>query len=137
MTHTQPTLLDQSSKLTPADIEFIQTMIDRRIQAAIHPLKPSQPLQTKNYHTAEEIRDLIRLHIDEFKGFVGDQAFSLEVLRCFLKRKTTLLPGDTDGLSSDKNYIRFDRQVANAVEHWPDCPFSKLTNRKSFYKVKQ
>ena len=125
------------SVLTPDDVSFIQEMIDIRIRAAISPSKPAQSSQAKDYHTAEAIRDLIRQHYAEFREWVGDHPFRLEVLRCFLKRKITLLPGDHDKLSSDKNLMRFDRQVSNALDHWKDSPFQKSKSRKSCYEARQ
>jgi hypothetical protein len=131
------TLIPSVSMLTPQDLTLIESMIDQRIRAAIPPSKSVQSSQAKGYHTSEAIRDLIRQHATEFFEWVGDQPFSLEVLRCFLKRKTTLLPGDNEILKGDKNCIRFDRQVANAVEAWRDCPFQKSETRKFHYEVKR
>lgn len=144
-TPSQLTIATFPSMLTEQDIKLIEQMIDQRIQSIIpqSTSKPAQTSQAKGYHTAEAIRELIRQHIAEFREWVGDRPFSLEVLRCFLKGKTSLLPNDDDILLSDKNCIRFDRQVANAVEKWRDSPFRQIITitksgpRKFYYEIKQ
>lgn len=119
--------------LTNEDIELIQLMIDERIKAS----KVTRAVSSKDYHTVNAIRDLIRTFLPEFRQFVRSEPFPLETLRTFLRARTELLPRDTEVNPGDTTCDRFDRQVANAVDidHWPDCPIKKSESRDRRYEL--
>ena len=122
--------------LTPEDVEFITLLIDERIEASR--ASRSTPRETKDYHTTYDIRALIRLHLQEFKQWVGKDSFQLPLLRHFLALKTTMRARDLDvmpnGRKGQSHCTRFDNQVANAIQTWVDGPFRK-TDKLGHYEL--
>lgn len=110
----------RQSTLTPEDVEFINSLIDAKLNGgSVAPVvKPKE----KRYHTVQEIRMLIVKHLEELKEELGSGEFDIVLLRHFLARKTTLLEGDTEKTSNGCHYdSRWDSRVANALaaKSWP------------------
>ena len=121
--------------LTQEDIEFIQLLIDDRINAS----KAKGTETDKDYHTTHAIRALIRQTLPEFRQWVGTEPFPLDMLRFFLRSRANLLPSDLETISAGKGKIshvtRFDNQVGNAIHLsvWPDSPFRPV--RTGYYRL--
>lgn len=116
---------------TPEQIAIIERIVDQRIQAQ------SNRRRIKDYHTTDDIRDLIIEHLPEFREFIGNSEFPVNVLRFFLKNKATLRAKDTEILY-DKGKAqtdRFSQQVGNAIQPaaWKDSPFEQV--RQGSYRL--
>lgn len=124
--------------LTQEDIQYIQLMIDERIESS--KVRPHSGRAEKDYHTTYDIRDLIMDHLAEFKQWIGAESFQLALLRHFLAQRTTLRPRDLEiinnGRSNTSHIRRFDQQVANAVQEWRHGPFQK-TDKPGHYVLAQ
>ena len=127
--------------LTPEDIEFIELLIDERIAAnkTKELIEKPRANTSKQYHTVSDIRSLIRKTLPEFKQWVGDQPFPIDLLRFFLSQRTNLLPDDLENTEDSKALPRFHRQVVHSIrnDHWPDCPFEPAGPRSYYQLVKQ
>lgn len=119
---------------TSEQIQFIESLIDKRLLSA-----KTQLFSTgKNYHTTNDIRRVFINNLQDFSKFVGLQAFTLDVIRMFLRTKIELLPGDEELNPSDHTLTRFDRQVANALcpDTWAESPLRKAKNgRRGHYEL--
>lgn len=120
---------------TPEQIALIEQIVDQRLQAQ----KQSRQRTTKDYHTADDVRDLIIEHLSEFREFVGDGEFPVNVLRFFLRRKAPLRPKDTEMLGDGHKgqMERFAQQVGNAIQPavWPQSPFEQVRNGTYRFKI--
>jgi hypothetical protein len=118
--------------LTPEDIEFITNLIDQRILAA-RPQSTKEP----DYHTTNDIRRLILLHLPEFRQWAGCQPFPVSLIRHFLSTRITMRERDLDDIKCGRNNnsvcTRFDQQLGNALLHWPGGPLCKA-DKRGYYK---
>ena len=116
---------------TPDQIAIIEQIVDQRLQAQ----KQSRQRVSKDYHTTDDIRDLIIEHLSEFREFVGDGEFPVNILRFFLRRKAALRPKDTEMMSDGQE--RFFQQVGNAIQPavWPQGPFVQVRNGTYRFKI--
>lgn len=127
----------QGIMFTPEQINFIEGLIDKKIQASAAAPPRGKAATTKDYHTVREIRDLIMKHLDEWREFAFGKDFPLAALRFFLRTKVEMRPGDVEIAKNGNGEMRFDAQVGNAlsVDHWPECPFIR-SSRIGHWKFK-
>lgn len=120
---------------TPEQVAFIERIVDARLLANQKPISGT----SKNYHSAVEIKMLIMNNIAEIRDWFGEREFDIASFRDFLARKTTLRHGDLEPLSSEKNGIRWNTQVTNALklEHWPDCPVVPGSKRRAYRLIQE
>jgi hypothetical protein len=87
----------------------------------------------KNYHTAPDIRAIIQDHLLDLALDLGQDEFSVEVLRHYVKKYITLRSGDKELIG---NLPRIDVQILNAISrnNWPTSPFAP-TGRMSHYRI--
>lgn len=117
---------------TPEQIEAIEQIVDRRIEA-LGRKKP--PLSPKRYHTVPEIRGLINYHFESLVEWFGDDEFDIAVLRHFLSRKTQLREGDLEIPNPhNQNVTRWDAQVLAAINlaTWPESPIVPSLKRRLY-----
>jgi len=133
-----PSITMTFTTLSPQDIEFIKNLIDERIQRALSSSEPEKPeTQKKNYHTTYEIRDLMRIHWQEFKDWIIGESFHSSMLADFIKSKIELRPGDVEIIkdtTKQNRYTRIEKQIYNAARNWKDAPFVK-SDKQKHYKI--
>ena len=101
---------------TPEQIAAIEAVIDARLVTLGISLLPPVSRPVKNYHTVDEIRALIRLHLDEIVGWFRYEEFDIATFRYFLARKTTMRPGDLEITNPrHQSTTRWDAQVLAAI----------------------
>lgn len=104
---------------TPEQIAIIEKIVDQRISLA-NPAGKTKSI--RDFHSAFEIRNLIRKHIGALKVAITAKEFDIVILRHELAKLTTLRSGDTEYIRSGSKggiQTRWDSQVSNAVQR-PD-----------------
>lgn len=115
---------------TPEQIAAIEQIVDSRI-ATLGVRKKLSP--QKRYHTVPEIRELIHGNLASLIEWFGDDEFDIAVLRHFLSRMTVMREGDLEIPNPDhQNMTRWDAQVLNAINSWPDCPIVPSSKRRHY-----
>lgn len=87
------------------------------------------------YHSASEVRELIKKNLTTIRDYFGEREVPFSALCDHVQRYTILRPGDkVRGRNSAK---RWNQQVGNAIRSsaWPDCPIAP-TDIRSVYKIK-
>ena len=123
---------------TDRQLTFLAGFIDERIALHAASTAAKRPAgKAKEYHTVHDIRDLIRQNLSEFRRWIAGETFHISLLRHFLATKTVMRSLDTALMTSgghQGSISRFDQQVGNAIQNWPDSPFTR-TGTAGHYKI--
>jgi hypothetical protein len=114
----------------PDQIRSIE-QIAERVYRKIHGSNSQKP--EHYYHTIPEIRGVIQDNLLELSLQLGQDEFSVDVLRHFVKKLLPLRSGDKELIC---NQPRIDNQILNAISRnsWPASPFVP-TGRISHYRL--
>jgi hypothetical protein len=107
---------------TQDQINFINQLIDDRI--AHHAQSERKKSRMRDFHTINDIRDLILSNLEEFRAFCCGDEFYIATLTSFLKLKTELTA----------HYMtRFESQVQSCFPKWHDAPIERAS-RRGYYR---
>jgi len=125
-----------------------ETLIRNVVESYLRELKIPQTLKeledssTTNsyvpaYHSASEIRDIIKEHLAEIQDYFGTREVSLSALCDHLQRYTTLR--SDDHVIKGNGGKRWNQQVGNALNTsiWKDCPIVRAHIRGHYIVTPQ
>jgi hypothetical protein len=116
----------------PEATNLLRDLVDSRLgEGGNIELCEAESDKMREFHSSNDIRLLIMQNLEDIKenDLFNQQPFRLIVLSEYLRRRTTLKPGDT--------MHRWCRQINSALAKWygTPCPFERVDNTRGYYML--
>ena len=119
-----------SKDFTQDQLDFIQKIIDARIQA-VSASSTKQPSPPRQFHSQPEIRELIVSNLGYLKLELDYEPFRIQAFYHCFRKLIALRPDDLKLVSDGR--IRLEPQINGAIQDWDQCPFFQGADNPRYY----
>jgi hypothetical protein len=116
------------SPFNPEQMAWLRQFVDHRLDQHLAAPKTEEPEESR-YHSVSDLRALIAERDADLRQRFGvDQPFPISSLRHEIRQWLDLTEADLQ-TTPNGTVPRWEAQLSNAMERWPDSPFARQPRR--------